>query len=125
VTGGQPAAVRPWPTWRQLVSSLPVGIAVVLFVSVHWPWNLVVVGGLVAYAGLLSALARSRHPRLLREMLLLFGFVFLALFTGLAALVAATLPQPWLPLPVVGGLAALTVVLGVAVVWAPTERPGT
>jgi hypothetical protein len=121
MTGGQPAAIRPWPTWRQLIASLPVGIAVVLFVSVHWPWNLVVVGGLMAYAGLLMGLARRNgHPGRLRELLLLFGFVFLALFTGLAAYAATNLPQPWLPLPVLGALAALTVVLGVLVVWAPT-----
>ncbi|HYW24820.1 MAG TPA: hypothetical protein VE953_11700 [Terriglobales bacterium] len=122
MTGGQPAAVRPWPTWRQLVSSLPVGIAVVLFVSIHWPWDLVVVGGLVVYIGLLMGLARrNRHPGHLRQMLLFFGFVFLALFTILAAYAAMALPQPWLPLPVVGALAAVTVVLGVLVVWAPTD----
>ena len=85
----------------------------ILFVAAPWPWNLAVVVAVAGYAWLLTALhPRDPRPGLLREILLVFAFVFLALFTVLAGYVATSLPQPWLPLPVVGGLAVLTVVLG-------------
>ena len=85
----------------------------VLFVATPWPWNLAVVAAVVGYAWLLTALRpRNRRPGPLREILVVFAFVFLALFTVLAGYAATSLPQPWLPLPVVGGLAVLTVVVG-------------
>jgi hypothetical protein len=113
---------RPWPTWAQLVSVLPVGVAVILFVAIRWPWDLAVIVAVAAYAWLLTALVRRNRRRgLLRETVFVFGFLFVALFTVLAGYAAASLPQPWLPLPVLGGLAVATVIAGALAVWRPSD----
>lgn len=116
-------AGHDWPTWQQLVFAVPAGIAAAVFLAVRWPWDLLVVAGLIGYVVALGALLRwNRQPGLLRRALLQFGCIFLALLAAIGSYVSAIVPQQWLPVPGLLGMAGLAVVLGALAVAVPRRR---
>jgi hypothetical protein len=102
--------------WQRLAAGGPTGIAVVGFLAIRWPWDLFVAIALIAYIALLAALWRVSY----RDVLILVAFVAIALFTLVVGILAALYPgEIWLPLPVLGGLALLSVVIGLIAVLSP------
>ncbi len=87
------------------------------FLAIRWPWDLLVVAGLMAHVGLL---AERWRPIPYRDLLILVAFVAIALFTSVVGLLAAMLPGAlWPPPPVLGGLAVLSAGMGVLAVRTP------
>lgn len=112
--------MRHLPIWLLLLAGVPVGIAVVAFLAIHWPWGLLVLVLLLVYAGIVAKLSRPRaNASLLGESILFVAFMFVALFTSMGVFLTVVVPQMWLPLPVLGGLGVLAAVLGAALVLIP------
>lgn len=112
-----------WPAWRQGVSALPVGIGAAAFLAIRWPWDLLVIVALLGYAwGLVVLPGRRACGGVLSQVLLAFGCIFIALIAAVGGYLAGNVPQAWLPVPVLVGLAVLAVVQGVIFVWRPGLR---
>ncbi len=104
----------PGRDWQPLLVGVPAGLAVAAFLAVRWPLDLVVAPALLAYLAALSRLrpGRRRLGRL-REALPVTACVAVALLAGMASVLGALLySPPWLPGPVLAGLAAITVTCG-------------
>ncbi len=107
--------------WQRLAASGPAGIAVIGFLAIRWPWDLLVATALIAYMALLAAVWRVPY----RDLLILVAFVAIGLFTVVVGILRALLPGAlWLPLPALGGLAILSIVLGVVAALAPRSSRG-
>jgi hypothetical protein len=111
---------RPDPTWQPLLVGVPAGVAVAAFLAVRWPLDLVAAPALLAYLAVLSRLRRGRRPLVrLREAVPVTACVAVALLACLAGVLGELLlSPPWLPGPVLAGLAATAVACaGIAVLY--------
>jgi hypothetical protein len=59
---------------------------------------------------------------MLSQVLLAFGFIFLALIAAVGGYLVGNVPQAWLPVPALVGLTVLAVAQGVLFVWRPGLR---
>ncbi len=116
------ASQRGLGFWQRLAASGPAGIAVIGFLAIRWPWDLLVATALIAYMALLAAVWRVPY----RDLLILVAFAAISLFTVVVGILGALLPGAlWLPLPALSGLALLSIVLGVVAALAPrSSRSG-
>jgi hypothetical protein len=93
---------------KQAISALLVGVAVVVFLSVRWPWDLAVAVALMAGGAFAAGWMRTA----LRDTLLLYAFLFLAVLTAAGVYATRSVPQQWLPVPAIVALGVASAVLG-------------
>ena len=96
---------RDRPIWQYALAGLLAGLASVAFLTVPWPWDLLVVAGLVA-----SLAASSR-----RWLLAPVGFVAGALCMLAGFLLVNIMDEPWLPTDAWIAIGVVTAMFGV---WA-------
>ena len=102
---------RTWPIWKTVISALPVGVAVALFLTIRWPWDIVIVVVLMGLAVVLARLARDDFAAALADALLLYAALFLILFTALGVYLTSSVWQQWLPVPVLFGTGVIGLLL--------------
>jgi hypothetical protein len=99
---------------KQAASALLVGVAVVVFLAVRWPWDLLVLVALIGISVLLSRMQRTGFRTALPGTLLLYSFLFLTLFTAVGVYARTSVRTAWLPLPALVGFGVLAALAGVA-----------
>ena len=99
--------------WKLAVSSIAVGVAVVAFLAIRWPWDLSVALILALIAVLVARWAHAAFG----HVVLLYACLFLIQLTVAGTYLAASVYQTWWPGPAIAGLGLIAVVCGVAWIW--------
>jgi len=107
---GQAASRPSFAFWKLAVSAVPAGIAVVVFLAIRWPFDLVAPALLAGLAVVTSGWMR----RPFWHVALLYAFVFLAMLVVAGAYLASSVYQTWLPVPALAGLAMLAALCALA-----------
>ena len=102
---------RTWPIWKTVISALPVGIGVALFLTIRWPWDIVIVVVLMGLAVLLARLANEDFPAAVAKMLLLYAALFVIVLTGVGVYLTSSVRQQWLPVPVLLSIGVIGLLL--------------
>jgi hypothetical protein len=88
-----------------------VGIAVALFLTIRWPWDIVIVVVLMGLAVLLARLANEDFRAAVANTLLLYAALFVIVLTGVGVYLTSSVRQQWLPVPVLLSIGVIGLLL--------------